>query len=162
VYIWKDVIRTAHALGVPIAPPPAHPFNPLLALRCASLVDPHDGGERKRAIDALYQATWGGGGGIETPDAVAAALSRAGLDGAALVARASTDDAKARVKAQTTRALDLGVFGVPSLLVDGELFWGFDSYPHIERRLRGDDPVDRTNLAQWANLPSSSVRKAVR
>ena len=39
VYIWKDVLRTASVLQVPLHPPPAHPFNPLLALRCCAVID---------------------------------------------------------------------------------------------------------------------------
>src|SRR5947207_2147613 len=50
-YIFKNVLRLAHRLGVPLQPPPAHPFNPLLALRVASL--PMEAGERRRLIDAL-------------------------------------------------------------------------------------------------------------
>src|SRR5512140_3653821 len=36
-YVFKDVLRSAHRLRVPLVPPPAHPFNPLLALRVSSL-----------------------------------------------------------------------------------------------------------------------------
>jgi 2-hydroxychromene-2-carboxylate isomerase len=36
-----------------------------------------------------------------------------------------------------------GVFGVPSLIVDGELFWGFDDLRFFELRLAGQVPLDR-------------------
>jgi 2-hydroxychromene-2-carboxylate isomerase len=159
IYIFKDVVRTAHVVGVKLEAPPAHPFNPLLALRCTALLD--DRADRKRAIDALFAAVWGGGRGVTDPLEVTRVLSEAGLDGASLVARASSDDAKARVKHNTDRALAAGVFGVPSLVVDGELFWGFDSFAHIELRLRGADPIDRIDFTRYANLPAQAQRKAV-
>jgi 2-hydroxychromene-2-carboxylate isomerase len=155
-YVFKDVIRTATVLNVKIAPPPAHPFNPLLALRTAALLDAR--ADRKRAIDALYRAVWGGGKGVTDPVEVARVLSEAGFDGAALVERAATDEAKARVKANTDRAMEAGAFGVPTLVVDGELFWGLDSFAHVERRLRGEDPIDRIDLARFANLPAQAQR----
>jgi 2-hydroxychromene-2-carboxylate isomerase len=160
LYIFKDVMRTSVALGVHTRPPPAHPFNPLLALRCCSLVD--DALDRQRAIDALYTETWGGGRGVTDPVVVAEALTKAGLDGAALVQRASTDEAKARVRAQTERAIADGAFGVPTMIVDGELFWGLDSFAHVERRLQGKDPVDVVDFSQWKDLPSQATRPASR
>jgi 2-hydroxychromene-2-carboxylate isomerase len=48
-YTWKDVSRKCHAAGVPIAPPPSHPFNPLLGLRVASLPELDEGDARARA-----------------------------------------------------------------------------------------------------------------
>lgn len=161
VYIWKDVLRTARVLGVPLTPPPGHPFNPLLGLRIVSSLD--SATDRNRATDVLFAAAWGGGHGerhgITEPLLVGEMLSSAGFDGAALVALASTEAGKARVRDQTTEALARGVFGVPTLLVDGELFWGVDSLGHAERRLRGEDPIEGLDLAQWADLPAQAKRK---
>src|SRR5262245_7104705 len=98
-YVFKDVARKARRLGVPLAAPPSHPFNPLLALRVASLSLSAD--EQRRAIEALFAATWATGAGVETADAVTAALDRAGLAGAELVARAGAADAKQRLRDQT-------------------------------------------------------------
>ncbi|HSO32890.1 MAG TPA: DsbA family protein, partial [Labilithrix sp.] len=84
VYTFRDAYRKAHRLGLPaLRPPPSHPFNPLLALRVASLALPD--ADRRRLIDALFAATWSTRAGIETPAAVAAAAATAGLDGEALV-----------------------------------------------------------------------------
>jgi 2-hydroxychromene-2-carboxylate isomerase len=157
VYVWKDVFRTAHHLGLPLAPPPAHPFNPLLALRVASTDLTR--AERRRLVDGLYRATWGGGPGVTDPQIVARIAETAGLDGPALVHAAGTDALKARLKAQTEEALSHGAFGVPSILVDGELFWGFDSFGHVERRLAGRDPLSPADLLQWAHLPVGAARR---
>ncbi|MCU0656435.1 MAG: DsbA family protein, partial [Polyangiaceae bacterium] len=102
VYIFKHTSRLAAQAGLPLAPPPTHPFNPLLSLRVASL--PLPPGPRHALIDALFDAAWGGQGGVETPEQVTAAAARAGLDGAALVAQASSPEGKARLREQTERA----------------------------------------------------------
>lgn len=155
-YIFKDVLRSAARLGQPLVPPPAHPFNPLLALRVASA--PMPAPTRRALVDALYRATWGGGGGVEGASQIAAALASVGLDPEATLRAATSDDGKARVRARTEEALARGVFGVPTTWVDGEIFWGLDSFGHLERYLEGKDPIDPATLARWSDLPSSASR----
>ncbi len=158
IYVFKDTLRIAHALGVPFAAPPSHPFNPLLALRIASTdLDP---ASRRQVIDTLFGATWGGGPGVADVGTVARLLEDAGLDGARLTAVAQTDAVKARVRAQTDDALAAGAFGVPSILADGELFWGLDSFPHVERRLEGKDPLDAVDFSKLRDVRPSAQRKA--
>ena len=113
---------------------------------------------RRRLVDGLFAAVWGGGPGVTDPAVVALIADQAGLDGAALVALAGTDAIKARVRAQTDRALADGAFGVPSVVADGELFWGLDAFPHVERRLQGQDPLTPADLARWAALPAQARR----
>lgn len=156
IYVFKNALRLAHRLGVPLRPPPAHPFNPLLALRVASA--PMDPAARRRLIDALFAATWGGGDGVTEPEAVARAAREAGLDGAALLREAAAPAAKERLRQQTDGALGRGVFGVPSIEADGEIFWGYDAFPDVEELLLGRDPVPPDALARWANLPASARR----
>lgn len=158
-YVVKDVIRAAHRAGVRIDLPPAHPFNPLPALRVAALE--LDRAVRWRVIHALYTATWGGAGdGIDTNERVANALSGAGLDGPLLVARANEPDAKERLRRNTDEALARGAFGVPTMFVRGEMFFGFDSFPAIEAYVRGEDPVAANTalIERWANLPAAATR----
>lgn len=156
VYIFKDVLRTAHRLRVPLSPPPSHPFRPLLALRAASL--PLSPGERRTLIDALFRAAWGGGPGVESPAEVARAAREAGLLGEAIVAEAGSEASKARLRAQTEQAVADGAFGVPTMIADGELFWGLDSFGHLEGFLRGEDPIDPKKLASFSGTPASASR----
>ena len=156
-YLLKDVARKAHRAGLYFTLPPAHPFNPLLALRVSSL--PMDDGARRRLVDSLFAAAWGTGQGIETPEAVAHAAREARLDGQALLQAAEKPETKARLRAQTDEALAAGVFGVPTVIADGELFWGVDSLEALDTFLGGDDPVRPELVAQWASLPASVQRK---
>lgn len=158
-YIFKDALRQARRVGVTLAPPPTHPFNPLLALRAAAL--PMEESVRGAFITALYRETWGGGRGVTDPAVVAELARSVGLDGDATVRAAGEPDAKERVRANTAEAIAAGVFGVPTLLVDGELYWGFDAWPHIDARLRGADPIDDGAVQRWAGLAASSSRRAV-
>ncbi|MBJ6759488.1 DsbA family protein [Myxococcaceae bacterium JPH2] len=157
VWVFKQTFRLAHDLGVPFAPPPAHPFNPLLALRVTAAVSEPEA--RARLISALYAATWGGGTGIETPEQVGAVIASVGLDAPALLAAARSDEVKERVRRDTEAALAAGAFGVPSVLADGELFWGQDSLGHLEQFLRGEDPLTAADLARWQHLPASASRR---
>lgn len=158
-YVFRDALRKAHAHGLPLSPPPRHPFNPLPALRIARLLD---GADRERAIDACFAATWGGGGGIDEPPALAAVLTAAGLDGPALLAAAGEQPAKDALRDATADAIREGVFGVPTIIVDGELFWGCDSLPHVDGWLAGEDPVPVDLDARWQDLPTGAVRPGSR
>lgn len=159
-YMIRDLLRAAHRAGVPLELPPAHPFNPLAALRVAAL--DVDRTLRWRIIDALFTAAWGRGQSIEGAERVAAVLRDAGIDPDPLAAAASTPAAKERLRAQTDEALARGAFGVPTLFVGAEMFFGFDSFPAIEAFARGEDPIAQRPelLERWARLPASAVRKA--
>lgn len=158
-YVFKDANRKAHAFGLsPVVPPPAHPFNPLLALRVASL-EFDDEALRSKVIDAFFRATWSGGGGVDSEDKILGILRSLGLAAEPIVARANADESKQKLRRQTEEALEHGVFGVPSLLVRGEVFWGLDALPFAAARWAGHDIVDELDLAQWARLPSGAERR---
>jgi 2-hydroxychromene-2-carboxylate isomerase len=157
-FVFRQVSRRAAALGLPMQPPPSHPFNPLLGLRLASLELPP--ADQRRLIDILYRATWGGGPGITDPAAVASLLDEAGFAGEQLIAEAQSPAGKQRVLDRSAAAIAAGVFGVPTMIVDGELFWGEDSFTELEQVLRGEDTLDREGMARWASLPASADRRA--
>ena len=111
-------------------------------------------------MDALFGAVWTAGGSIDDAGRVAAVLDRAGFDGAALVGRASSPEAKDRLRRNTDEAVGRGAFGVPSMFVGGEMFFGFESFADLEGFLRGDDPVARhpDMVSRWSDLPASATR----
>jgi 2-hydroxychromene-2-carboxylate isomerase len=156
-YLFKDVLRLAHALRQPVGLPASHPFNPLVSLRAtAAVADPT---ARWRMVDALYRATWVDGLRVDLPDVVARLADAAGLDGSRLVEIAGQPDTKARLRAFTDDAIAAGAFGVPTILADGELFWGVDSLAHLERFLEGKDPVTKELVAGWQMLGASASRR---
>lgn len=156
VYVFKDALRNATQLGLPFAAPPAHPFNPLLALRVTCL-DMHPD-QRRALIDRLFAAVWGDGPGVTDREVVAALALASGLDGHDSLAAAETPEIKERLRVQTARAVEEGVFGVPTIVADGEHFWGLDSLPHLERLLRGEDPATPERIARWRHVPAGAHR----
>jgi 2-hydroxychromene-2-carboxylate isomerase len=159
-YLFKDCVRLAHALGVPFAPPPSHPFNPLLALRASSLAQVAP--VRRALVDRLFAAAWGGGSGITEAADVAAAATAVGLDGAEIVREAGSPAVKDLVRSHTSEAIAAGAFGVPTVIAGGELFWGVDALPHLDLFLGGRDPVTPELVARWADLPASATRRGAR
>jgi len=157
VWMAKNNARKAACLGVPLNPPGFHPFNPLLALRVSSLeIDPE---ARRTLIDALFRAVWVRSLHVSEPAVVASLADEVGLPGADLVSATQRPECKQRLHRQTDDAIARGVFGVPSMRVGDELFWGFDDFPHLELYLAGKDPIDPT---AWRNVippKASAVRK---
>ncbi len=156
-WMLKNVLRKALAHGIPIAPPASHPFNPLLPLRLSCVMLPAQ--QHIRLIDAIYRATWAEGRAVQQPEVLREILGGLGLDADALLAAAQSAEIKQKLVAQTEQALARGVFGVPTMQVGAELFWGFDDLPWLERHLRGDDPLARVDLAPWAQVRPSAQRK---
>ena len=148
LYTFKNVLRTAYDHGIPIQAPPSHPFNPLLALRLVTLQP------RPDWIKKLFCAVWNGGPGIESREAIAQVLPEA----IGYFDEAESAVNKARLKENTERAIERQVFGVPSLGVGDEVFWGFDAFPHARRFLAGEDPVTQETLQRWLALEPTAQR----
>lgn len=156
VFTYKDVVRRCHDIGLPLVGPATHPFNPLTALR-AVLAAPE--ADRLRALMAIVDAGWGAGADLGDPAAIARALSGVELDGPALV-RAGEDPAlKQGLITATSEAAALGVFGVPTFGVMGELIFGQDRLPDALRVLAGEDPVDAGRVAQMLARPAGATRR---
>ena len=119
-HTYRMVQWQARELGIPLHFPPAHPFNPLPALRlCLAAPD------RMQAIDAIFAHLWERGLQGDSIDTLADIAKSLGIDDpAAAIAR---DEVKRELQANGEEAMALGVFGVPTLKVRDELFWGNDA-----------------------------------
>lgn len=162
LWMTRNVLRKAAHLGVPIAPPAFHPFNPLLALRATSLEMTAE--QRWLLTDGLMKAVWVESLHISEAPVVAKIASAAGLDGESLVREAQTREASGLLRSQTERAIDAGVFGVPSMVVKDEVFFGYDDFPNLELVLGNQDPLHADELSQWVdgNIRASAMRKEVK
>ena len=63
------------------------------------------------------------------------------------------------LRENTGRAIDLGLFGVPTMLVDGELFWGVDYFDFLVDYLNNPDLLDDDEMQRVSNLPAAIQRK---
>jgi 2-hydroxychromene-2-carboxylate isomerase len=141
-FTYRMVLWQAERAGVALRFPPTHPFNPLPALRLALALDARD-----EVIDAIFTAIWRDGLALDTPIALAPLAARFGVtDVEAAIAAAPV---KAALKANTEAALARGVFGVPTLAIGDELFWGNDALPLLDDWLA--DP------ARFARAPYDAV-----
>ena len=88
----------------------------------------------------LLDATWGEGKDITSDSVIRQAASSIGIDGQELLDKAQTVEIKQRLRQQTETAIEAGVFGVPSFVVDGEIFWGNDRLHFLKGYLLGNLP----------------------
>ena len=121
-FTYRHVQWIARRDGIPFRFPSAHPFNPIKALRLAVAMD-----ESMAAIRAIYRHVWAEGRLTESPEDWAALAAAVGLSPEEATARVNDPDVKARLIRNGHDALAAGVFGVPTLMVDGVPFWGYDA-----------------------------------
>jgi len=130
-YFFKDLDRWAAHWGVPFRFPTRFPMTTVKPLR-AWFALPE---ERRTAFrDAVFRAYWGEDRDI-SDEATLRALIGEGAD--EVLAKCATQEVKDALFASTKRAIDAGVFGAPTWIVDGkDLFWGQDRIVLVERALR--------------------------
>jgi len=130
-YYFQDMTRWAEYWGVPFRFPTRFPMHSLKALR-TYLALPE---ERRGAFrEKTFRAYWAEDRDI-ADDATLRELVGDGAD--EVLARTQSPEVKKALVDATQRAVDAGVFGAPTWVVDGtELFWGQDRIPLVERCLR--------------------------
>jgi 2-hydroxychromene-2-carboxylate isomerase len=123
-YMWRDVERHCEALGLPFKKPTVFPRNGLTASRVAIA------GVGSRwlpdFVRAVYTANFGEDREIGDATVIAEILTGLRLDARAQLAAAQEQTVKDRLREETDRAWASGVFGAPTFIVDGEVFWGND------------------------------------
>lgn len=156
-FTFRDVFRFAARHSIPMTFPAAHPFNPLVALRAslASVAGEH----QARVVDAIYRLGWENGGDIGDAKQIADALVKAGVPSDVLE-KAASPSAKDALRAATDEAIALGVFGVPTYVADGEVFWGNDRLDDALAKMRGEDPLSPAAFqALLDKMPIGAERK---
>ena len=123
-YTWRDMARQCDKYGLPWRQPAAFPRTALLPMRVA-LVGADQGWIAPFAR-RMMTMNFAEDRDIDNLEAVSEALAGLGLDAGAIVALALTPDNKLRLRRQTQQAQALHLFGAPSFLSGGELFWGND------------------------------------
>jgi 2-hydroxychromene-2-carboxylate isomerase len=131
-HMWVDLERWARRLGVPFKRPDPFPYSSILALRAAFAAEA--AGTLVPYTHAVYRAAWGEGRDVASPEALAAVLTAAGLDGPGLVAAAPGH--KEALMKQTQSAIDRGAFGAPACFVGEQLFIGNDRLDFVEEALK--------------------------
>lgn len=123
-YMWRDLARLADKYDLPFKVPSRFPRSGLLAARVAL-----SGKEAEwvpRFSRAVMTANFAEDRDISSPEVIAGILSAMDLPARDLIEIATSDENKLALRRQNDRAGELGIFGAPNSVVDGELFWGND------------------------------------
>lgn len=123
-YMVRDCERQCAALGLAFRLPEPFPQSTLMASRVALVALAESWGEDFSR--AVYRAEFAEGRNIGEPPVIGTIVESLGHDSAAVFARAQSDEIKGKLRAETEEAQRLGIFGAPSFIAAGELFWGND------------------------------------
>ncbi len=145
----RNVLRKALELGIALNPPKQHPFRPLLLLRLAALEMTNE--QRSQLTGILFRGVWVDKLDPNDRTAVRDYLDANNFPADDLVDRADHDVAKSKVKNNTDDCIARGGFGVPTVMVGDELFWGFDDLPYLEKLLAGEDPLNEVNVDAYVD-----------
>ena len=135
--------------GIPYRTPPAHPFNPLALLRLLCVRD-----LSVADVAASFRLVWGEGHDPESAETAAMLAAALGVP-----LDAGSDPAvKDRLRTNTEAAVAAGVYGVPTLAIGEELFWGLDAMPMAQAYLADPGLFAEGEMARVSNLPMAAQR----
>ena len=154
-FLLKTLLRMAAREKLSFTTPRTHPFNSLYALRLA--LKEVAGVHQSAVMKTRWEPGWVQRIDMGEPEELLSALRQQGLPADELYEKSFSREARQALKHNLASALEAGVFGVPSFVVDGELFWGNDSFQDLQTFLGGQDLLDSKKLA---DLLSSTPRAA--
>ena len=150
-FTYRFVLWRARRLGLPLRMPPAHPFNPLAALRLIIAA-----GSTSRAAGTVLRAVFGEGRDVSDSSVIADLAAQLSVaDPQAAIADPAT---KQRLRDNTSWACSRGVFGVPTLLIGEELFWGHDAIDMALDYLRQPQAFADPDMRSVDSLPIAAAR----
>lgn len=136
-YRLVEMARFSRYLGLPMNTKPK--FFPVAgddAARIIIAVDINDGtAAAMRMCSAVFAAVWVQERNIGDPNVLEALVAECGLP-AKRSEQSQSQAVQERYEAYTQEAIDIQVFGAPSYVIDGEIFWGQDRLDFVERALR--------------------------
>jgi 2-hydroxychromene-2-carboxylate isomerase len=150
-FTYRFVQWQAQRDAVVLRFPPAHPFNPLPALRLCLAA-----GSTAEAIDAIFAHLWREGRAGDSPALLRDVAAAIGIDD--VDSAVSTPDVKSALRSNFEAALAAGVFGVPSLVAGGQVFWGNDATPMFEQWLADPAGFESEAMRALRTLPEGLQR----
>ncbi len=156
-YVFTDCLRIATRNSIPFTLPKFHPFMPVTSLRL-SLVELAGEQQQAKIMSALWKAGWQQGRDLGDTAELTKILSENNIS-TDLIEKTNAPEIKNLLKVNTARAIELGVFGVPTFLTeDNTLFWGLDSLADLKAHLKGEDNIDKNKLAEILSRQSAVQR----
>ena len=154
-FLLKQCLRYAAKNKIEFTTPKTHPFNSLYALRLALKSTAGEG--QNEVIKTLWLAGWKDRIDLGEPEELKHALAQAGLPSEDLFEKSFSREARAELKANIQEAISYGTFGVPSMVVEDELFWGNDA---VEDMILFANNQDDLNREKFKQLLDSTPRAA--
>ena len=137
-YRLVELRRYSDHLGLPMVVQPRYfPVSGDDAARLIIAVDQQDGSAAAmRLAGAVFTAVWAQERDIASSQTLAELLQECGLPLTRLE-QSRSPEVQQQYEANTRQAIDGSVFGAPTYVVDGEMFWGQDRLDFVERKLSG-------------------------
>jgi 2-hydroxychromene-2-carboxylate isomerase len=135
VYAARDMARSAKFHGVAYRLPSVFPISSVSPSRAFYWLDARDRGRARALARALYRAYFVDDVDISSADNTVAVCAKFGLKSDEVRAGMADQAVKDRTRAEVDKAIALGAFGSPYIVVDGEPFWGSDRLEQIDRWL---------------------------
>jgi 2-hydroxychromene-2-carboxylate isomerase len=151
LFTYRFVHWQAQAAGITLQFPPQHPFNPVSALRLCVAA-----GATWPSIVAIFDHLWRDGHAGSNAAQLSDVGRRLGISD--LENAINAQDVKNTLRANTDEAIAAEVFGVPTLLIDGQKFFGNDATPMIEAYLSDPQLFERSPMRELAALPIGIAR----
>jgi 2-hydroxychromene-2-carboxylate isomerase len=139
-YIWRDIERRAKWHGIPFVRSPIWPTDPDELANRVAIVAFAEGWGRDYT-KASFRSWYLDGQPLGEPSALNQVLSSLGRDPAEVVAKANSDETHAVYAAETEAARQLGIFGSPTFVAGGEVFWGDDRLEEALAWAKGEHPA---------------------
>jgi 2-hydroxychromene-2-carboxylate isomerase len=134
-YYTRDFARSARFLGVPFNPPSRFPLPTQIAARAYYWLHSQGCALARQFAHAVYRALFVDDRDISDPETIFEISAKNAIDRSILEPALQTPEIKARLKDEVEQAMARGVFGSPTVIIDGEPFFGADRLPQIERWL---------------------------
>lgn len=152
IHTYRIVLWQARAIDIPLHFPPAHPFNPLPALRLSlAAKDIH------LACDLIFKHIWEQGLVADTPESLQPVAEALGIKD--IAASLANLEVKNRLAQNGDQAIALKVFGVPTLVINNQLFWGNDATEMAMQYIANPSMIDDDKEMQHINdLPEAIQR----
>ncbi len=149
-WMLGDLPRWAQRYGAPYVRNPNFPINTLSLMRGAAGLQLKNDPRFLKYVETVFRAMWEEERNMGDPAVVGAVLSGAGFDPAEFMALVGDPEVKDRLKAVTQEAVERGVFGAPTMFVDGQMHFGQDRLDFVADLLV--DKPDETAAACIATL----------
>jgi 2-hydroxychromene-2-carboxylate isomerase len=159
-WLIKYCVRYAQQHGFKFKGPQFHPFNSLAALRLS--LSEVSGKNQQKVVTEIFEAGWARGRDIGDTQTLVSVLESAGIDGAALAEEINKPIIKEQLKNETDKAIELGVFGIPTIIIDEQLFWGNDQFDHIALHLQGNNPFNAEEMEKVIGRERAIDRKRIK